>query len=149
MITQEEILAFEKTFSDKKTYRRFLCIKLKVMDGKTQAEIAQQTGYGLRHVQLIQAQVQVHGLDSLYPKKGVVRRRILPSKQAELDLLQQHKGNVGIYDLHQALNTVAGRSVTVQTVYNLLKRHGWKAKVPRPVHPNHNPEAQALFKKTS
>jgi hypothetical protein len=104
MITKEDVLAFEKTFTDKKTYRRFLCIKLKIIDGKTQAEI---------------------------------------------DLLQRHKGKVGIYDLHQALNALVGRPVIFQTVYNLLNRHDWKAKVPRPVHPNHNDEAQTLFKKTS
>lgn len=148
MITQEDVLAFEKTFTDKKTYRRFLCIKLKIIDGKTQAQIAQHTGFGFRHVQRIQAQVQQHGLHSLYPKKGIVRNSLLPSKQAEIDLLQRHKGKVGIYDLHQALNALVGRPVIFQTVYNLLNRHGWKAKVPRPVHPNHNEEAQTLFKKT-
>ena len=55
MITQEDVLAFEKTFTDKKTYRRFLCIKLKIIDGKTQAQIDQHTGYAVRHVQRIQA----------------------------------------------------------------------------------------------
>jgi transposase len=149
MLTPEDILAFEKTFTDKKTYRRFLCIKLKIIDGKTQAEIAQHTGYGFRHVQRIQAQVQQHGLHILHPKRGILRNSLLPNKQAEIDLLQRHKGKVGIYDLHQALNTLVGRSVPVQSVYNLFKRHSWKLKVPRPVHPNHNEAAQILFKKTS
>ena len=58
MTTKEDVLAFEKTFTDKKTYRRFLCIKLKIVEGLTQAEIAQHTGFGIRHVQLIQAHVQ-------------------------------------------------------------------------------------------
>ena len=48
MITPEDLLAFEKTFTDKKTYRRFLCIKLQIVDSKKQAEIAQHTGYSLR-----------------------------------------------------------------------------------------------------
>jgi transposase len=149
MITQEDVLAFEKTFTDKKTYRRFLCIKLKIVDGKTQAEIAQHTGFGFRHVQRIQAQVQQHGLSILKPKQGVIRSpRLLPCEQAEIDLLQQHKGKVGIYDLHQALNTLVGRNVSSRNVYRLLNRHGWKAKVPRSIHPNHNQQAQTLFKKT-
>jgi hypothetical protein len=104
MLTPEDVLAFEKTVTDKKTYRRFLCIKLKIIDSK---------------------------------------------KQAEISLLDQHKGKVGIYDLHQALNAIVGRIVPVQSIYNLFKRHGWKAKVPRPVHPKHNEQAQTLFKKTS
>ena len=149
MITPEDVLAFEKTFTDKKTYRRFLCIKLKIVDGKTQAQIAQHTGFGFRHVQRIQAQVQQHGLAILKPKQGVIRSpRLLPCEQVEIDLLQQHKGKVGIYELHQALNTLVGRNVSSRNVYRLLKRHGWKAKVPRPIHPNYNEEAQTLFKKT-
>jgi transposase len=148
MITQEDVLAFEKTFTDKKTYRRFLCIKLKIIEGKNQAQIAQYTGFGFRHVQRIQAQVQQHGLHILHPKKGIVRNSLLPSKKAEIDLLDQHKGKVGIYDLHQALNARLGRQVVFQNVYNLLHRHGWKAKVPRSIHPNHNQQAQTLFKKT-
>ena len=103
MLTPEDVLTFEKTVTDKKTYRRFLCIKLKIIDGKTQAEIS---------------------------------------------LLDQHKGKVGIYDLQQALNALVGRSVIFQTVYNLLNRHDWKAKVPRPVHSKHNEEAQTCVKKT-
>lgn len=150
MITPEDVLAFEKTFTDKKTYRRFLCIKLKIVEGKTQAQIAQQTGIGIRHVQRIQAQVQQHGLAILQPKYGVIRSpRLLPSVETEIRLLLQHRGKVGIYDLHQALNALVGRSVSSRNVYRLLHRHGWKAKVPRSIHPNHNEEAQTLFKKNS
>jgi len=149
MITQEDVLTFEKTFTDKKTYRRFLCIKLKIIDGKTQAQIDQHTGYAVRHVQRVQAQVQQHGLAILKPKQGVIPSlRLLPSEKNEILLLQQHKGKVGIYDLHQALNTIVGRIVPVQSVYNLFKRHGWKATLPRSIHPNHHEEAQTLFKKT-
>ena len=134
MITLEDVLAFEKTFTDKKTYRRFLCIQLKIVEGKTQAQIAQQTGFGFRHVQCIQAQVQQHGLSILKPKQCIIRSpRLLPSVDTEIRLLQQHRGKVGIYDLHQALNTLVGRNV-----YRLLHRHGWKAKIPRSIHPNHN-----------
>jgi transposase len=150
MLTPEDVLAFEKTFADKKTYRRFLCIKLHLIDGQTQAEIAQHTGFCVRHVQRIQAQVHQQGLVVLQPKRGVIRSpRLLPTEQAERLLLQKHKGEVGIYALHQDINTQVGREVSVQAVYKLLKRHGWTPKVPRPIHPNHNEEAQTLFKKTS
>jgi transposase len=150
MTTKEDVLAFEKTFTDKKTYRRFLCIKLKIVEGQTQADIAQHTGFGIRHVQRIQAHVQKHGLHILNPQKGIVRNpRLLPSTDAEIVLLEKHKGKVGIYDLHHDLNERVGRCVSVQAVYKLLKRHGWKAKVPRPVHPNQDENAQTLFKKTS
>ena len=84
MLTPEDILTFEKTFTDKKTYRRFLCIKLNIIDGNTQAEIAQHTGFGVRHVQRIQAQVHRQGLAILQPKRGVIRSpRLLPTEEAE------------------------------------------------------------------
>jgi transposase len=124
MLTQEDLLAFEKTFTYKKTYRRFLCTQLKIVDPKKQAEIAQHTGYSLRQVQRIQAQVQQHGLHILNPKKGIRRNSLLPNKQVEMALLDQHKGKVGIYDLHQALNAQVGRNVGFQSGYRLLNRHG-------------------------
>lgn len=66
---------------------------------------------------------------------------------AEHALLEQHKGKVGIRDLHHALNALAGRDVYVQTVYRLLRRHGWKAKMPCPVHPDQAVGVQDAFKK--
>jgi transposase len=41
-----------------------------------------------------------------------------------------------------------GQQVHKSTISRLLKRHGWRKPVPRPVHPKANPEAQAQFKKT-
>jgi hypothetical protein len=35
------------------------------------------------------------------------------------------------------------------TISRLLKRHGWRKPVPRPVHPKAKPQAQTEFKKTS
>ncbi|MFL5660184.1 MAG: winged helix-turn-helix domain-containing protein [Ktedonobacteraceae bacterium] len=42
-----------------------------------------------------------------------------------------------------------GHEVNKSTISRLLKRHGWRKPVPRPLHPKANPEAQAQFKKTS
>jgi hypothetical protein len=38
--------------------------------------------------------------------------------------------------------------VHTSTISRLLKRHGWRKPVPRPIHPKAQAEAQQEFKKT-
>jgi transposase len=147
MITPKDVLAFEKTVADKKTYRRFLCIKLKIIDGKTQAEIAQHKGFGFRHVQRIQAQVQQQGLNDCYAKPQQGNHRHLSSWQ-EQAILQAVKGTASVEPIRQALEQAIGRKTAKPYVYCVLKCHGWKATLPRPVNPNHNEEDQR-FKKNA
>jgi transposase len=42
-----------------------------------------------------------------------------------------------------------GHEVHKSTISRLLRRHGWRKPMPRPVHPKASPEAQEQFKKTS
>ncbi|HEY5344316.1 MAG TPA: winged helix-turn-helix domain-containing protein, partial [Solirubrobacteraceae bacterium] len=40
----------------------------------------------------------------------------------------------------------SGRPVGPSTLYRILKRHGWRKVVPRPRHPDADPERQEAFK---
>ena len=42
-----------------------------------------------------------------------------------------------------------GRNVHKTTIYDILKRHGWRKILPRGRHPKADSEAQETFKKTS
>jgi transposase len=42
-----------------------------------------------------------------------------------------------------------GKPVTPSTLYRILARHGWRKVVPRPRHPDADPERQETFKETS
>src|SRR5947209_17371631 len=52
-------------------------------------------------------------------------------------------------EIKRAFEAQIGHQVHKSTISRLLKRHGWRKPVPRPVHPKANPQAQAEFKKTS
>jgi transposase len=41
-----------------------------------------------------------------------------------------------------------GKPPTASTLYRILKRHGWRKVVPRPRHPDADPERQEAFKQT-
>ena len=52
-------------------------------------------------------------------------------------------------EIQRAFEIQVQRPVHSSTIFRLLKRHGWRKLVPRPVHPKADPEEQAAFKKTS
>jgi len=49
----------------------------------------------------------------------------------------------------EALNEQSGRRVDSSTMYRMLARHGWRKVVPRPTHPDADPERREAFKQTS
>ena len=59
-----------------------------------------------------------------------------------------HGGVLVVSVIRKAFEKRVGHKVAKTTVYRMLDRHDWRAIVPRPRHPNANPEAQRAFKKT-
>lgn len=49
----------------------------------------------------------------------------------------------------QALAEQTGRQVDDSTIYRMLERHGWRKVVPRPTHPDGDPDRRKAFKETS
>ena len=141
----DSLEVFEKTIRDKRTYRRFLCVWLKEAEGKSLAEIAEQTGYHERHVQRIQQQVRLHGVDTLRPAyKGGGRRLLSEAKESAIWAVLE--GVTTIQVIVDAVSEAVGRPVMAPTIYAMLKRRGWRAKRPRPRHPQADVEAQTFFK---
>jgi transposase len=142
----DELTQFEKEIGDKRTYKRFLCVKLQQVEGLTAREISQQTGYNQRYVQKIQALARDHGLQALLAAKRTGNHRLLPLEQ-EKAILEGCQQVITVAPIVEAFSQALGRPVSDKTIYSLLKRHGWKAKRPRPRHPKADAEAQAFFKK--
>jgi len=61
------------------------------------------------------------------------------------EAIQGHVVTVG--DIQGALEAKAGRKMSLQTVYNILRRHKWRKVVPDKVHPKNDPEKLDEFKK--
>jgi transposase len=83
------------------------------------------------------------------------RRRSLLTLEQEEDLfvsLEQKalKGELKTAgDIRALVEKTAGRVVSDDYLWDLLKRNGWKKKMPRPHHPKSNRQQQEDFKKNS
>jgi len=53
-----------------------------------------------------------------------------------------------VAQIQRAYEAKVGHEVDDSTIYRLLARHGWRKLMPRPRHPQADPQAQAQFKKT-
>ena len=51
-------------------------------------------------------------------------------------------------EIWRAFEARVGHEVDDSTIYRLLARHGWRKLMPRPRHPQADPQAQEQFKKT-
>lgn len=147
MFTPEEIEVFEKQIIHKRDYKRFLCIKLQVIDRKTQAAIAQELGFHERHVQRIQGACREEGLQACLTHYKGGNNRLL-SNEEEAQVLESCEFT-DTENIQQKLEAKVGKPISRQTVYNVLERQAWKLKVPRPVHPKGDEERKSLFKKST
>jgi transposase len=89
-----------------------------------------------------------------YTARGGRRRSFLSIEQEE-ELLNTmgSKAQAGqiktANDIRALVETKVGKPVSDDYLWDLLKRHGWKKKMPRPHHPQRNLSEQAEFKKNS
>ena len=89
-----------------------------------------------------------------YTQRGG-RRRFLLSVEEEALLLtaieqQAGKGLIKTAgDIRSMVEVKVGKEVSDDYLWDLLKRNGWKKKMPRPHHPRRNIAAQQEFKKNS
>ena len=104
----------------------------------------------------------VHNLISAYNRYGpsVVegigkggRRKSYMREEDEIHFLngfleKAAKGEVvTTKDIKEKFERLVGKTVNKSTISRLLKRHAWRAVVPRPAHEHSNPQEQETFKK--
>src|SRR5712691_9379947 len=93
------------------------------------------------------------GLKALKSKPSGGRKRENMTLAEEKALLARFAKAAGagemlnIQDLKAAYEKAIGHAPSNSTVYNLLDRHDFCKLIPRPVHPDHDIEAQIDFKK--
>lgn len=135
--------------------QRWLVIYTALLDPRTAAEIASQIGVSRPFVSKISSLYKrfgPHGLETVGP--GGRRNQYL-SKDEEAAFLAPFieravQGEIVTAKLIQdAFEQHLGHDVDESTIYRLLQRHQWRKVMPRPIHPQADPEAQETFKKTS
>jgi transposase len=135
--------------------QRWLILYNALVDPREATDIAKHTGTTV---------AMVHQVISSYNRLGVAavetsgkggRRHQYVTWEAEQAFLapfftRAERGEIATArEIKHAFEAQVGHEVHKSTISRLLKRHGWRKAMPRPVHPQASAEAQALFKKTS
>jgi transposase len=149
-----ELEEFARAVDNKAVYRRLQCVLLRAKNNWNRAEIAQATGYNVRHVERIQSEYFENGLLAFERKPRVKPARQYLSSVEEAEFLHSLEPAaqagllVGAKTVQVQLIKHLNHKVSLSTVYALLQRHEWTLKRPRPRHPKADPQEQELFKKT-
>jgi transposase len=154
-LSEEEILSRMKRTVGFWRVQKWLAILIATVDPCPAQKIARHTGL---------AEQTIHNLISSYnrlgpqalegPGKGN-RGRAYLSLEEESEFLEPFFEGAAIgriataREIRKALEKRLGCSAHITSVYRLLKRHGWRKLVPRPVHAEAREERQAEFKKNS
>jgi transposase len=134
--------------------RRWLIIYNALVDPRLASSIALHTGVSVATVRLVISTYNRLGPTALEtPGKGGRRHAYLTIAQEQAFLApffdRATRGEiVTTTEIQQALEAHLGHVVHQSSVYRLLERHHWRKLVPRPSHPQADPDAQAAFKKT-
>jgi transposase len=116
-------------------------------------EIALHTGVSATTVHRVISTYNRLGPPALEtPGKGGRRHEYL-TRQEEQEFLapfftQAQSGEIAtVAQIQGAFEVKVGHEVDDSTIYRLLARHGWRKLMPRPRHPQADPQAQQEFKK--
>lgn len=135
--------------------QKWLGIYNALVDPRAAEEIAKHTGVSVCTVHQVISEYNRYGEIAIKTPGRGGRRSSYLSLAAEQEFLtpfiaQAKQGNISTTATIQcAFEQRVGESVAPSTIYRLLERHQWRTLVPRPHHPQADPEAQDAFKQTS
>lgn len=139
-ITEAEykaIKAKEAETKDKNISRRLRALML-WYEKKSLKEIGEILNVHPMSVNQMCRRYREQGLEEYARNKYESHYRLL-SKEQESEVLEQFKGQEGkqitATEIKAALDEACGKETGHMYVYNVLKRHGWKKKMPRSRHP--------------
>jgi transposase len=154
-LTLEEVKQKLDTATKPWLRQRWLVIYTALLAPRPAAEIARQIGVSRPFVSKISSRYKrfgPHGLETVGP--GGRRNEYLSQAEEAAFLApfieRAAQGEIVTATLIQAaFEQRLGHDVDQSTIYRLLQRHGWRKVMPRPIHPEADPQAQEAFKKTS
>ena len=154
-LTREEVKQKLDTANTPWLRQRWLVIYTALLEPRPAEEIAAQLGVSRPFVSKISSLYKRFGPQGLETVGPGGRRNEYLSKDEEAAFLapfikRAAQGEIVTANvIKQAFEQRLGHEVDESTIYRLLQRHQWRKVVPRPIHPEADPEAQEAFKKTS
>ena len=133
----EAIKAKEAKTKDKTISCRLRVLMLRYEGNKVE-EIARMLNLNKGSIARMCSRYREQGLEE-YARNKYESHRWLLSWEREEEILNQFKETDGkqvtAHEIKAALDKACGRSTRAGYVYSVLKRHGWRKKMPRSRHP--------------
>jgi transposase len=151
--TIEQLQELTQAIPSKRVWRRAQAVVL-AKQGRTARDIADSLGCSLKVVKNWVALYNTGGIEALHDRARSGRPPLLDPTQYP-DLKQRlnapPRPEDGICalrgtDVRQILEREFGVLMSLQSVYDLLRRLGYSSLMPRPQHEDANPEVQEFFK---
>ena len=131
-----------------------LCIKLRVVQGMSASEIATIVDYSALTIEKLISSYNKNGIESIKAKKQTSHNRNMTPEEEKAFLKPfMEKAEAGeILEVSQIIKAYSealnNKKVSKSTVYNMLRRNGWRKVMPRSVHPKKaSDEAIEAYKK--
>ena len=143
---KKELQKIEKKKKDIKAYKRVQALRLRSI-GKTNAEISEIIGYNPQYITDLVRRYIKEGIESIVNDKRTSNYRRM-SKGEEKEFLEEfaEKAEAGqiltIDEIKKKFDEVTGKESHANTIYCLLKRHGWRKVRPRPINPKRASEEE-------
>ena len=154
-LTLEEVKQKLHTATKPWLQQRWMVIYTALLAPRRAEEIAAQLGVSRPFVSKISSLYKRFGPQGLETVGPGGRRNEYLSKAEEASFLAPFIERAAAGEIvtakviQEAFEQRLGHEVDESTIYRLLQRHHWRKVMPRPLHPQADPEAQEAFKKTS
>jgi transposase len=144
----------DKKMRDIKAYRRIMALRM-YGQGKKNQEISDATGFSVQYITELVTKYLKEGMEGIVRDKRTSNNRRM-SYAEESTFLEQFEELAGagqiltVEEIKKKFDEVTGKESHVNTIYCLLKRHGWRKVRPRPTNPGKASEEEiASAKKKS
>jgi transposase len=143
---KKKLQKVEKKKKDIKSYKRLLALRLRSI-GKTNKEISEIVGFNAQYITDLVRKYIKEGIESIVRDKRTSNYRRM-SFAEEREFLEQftelaEAGQILTVDeIKKKFDEVTGKASHVNTIYCLLKRHGWRKVRPRPTNPKRESEEE-------
>ena len=135
-----EINKARKENKDKNIEKRLKALLL-YSEGKSRAEIAEETGFAKTYITDLVSKYRAQGLEGFIENKYRGNRRNMSFEEEkeflELYRRQAEQGQIiEVGDIKKAYAEKVGHPIGGSQIYYVLRRHGWRKITPRSKHPN-------------
>jgi transposase len=150
-LSEDELLAKIANAPSARIQQKWTIVYNALVAPRAAIDIAKHTATSLRTVHQVISNYNRMGVAAIETVGRGGRYNSYMSVEEEERFLEpfaemSRKGSLTtIQPIRQAFEEKVGHEVHHSTIYELLKRHGWRKLVPRPYHPEGDKEAQADF----